>query len=63
MKYDPDGVFNKVILSCNQNATDLPQLFHDDVAVLLSMERLWRNRKAPIPLAAGSLDTHTDAAS
>lgn len=36
-----------------QNIDDLlcpPQLFKDDIMYLLTMDKLWKKRKAPIPL-------------
>lgn len=37
-----------------QNTDDLlcfpPQLFKDDIMYLLTMDKLWKKRKAPIPL-------------
>lgn len=44
--YDPEKLFNK--------------LFHDDIEYLLSMENLWRTRKAPQPVKFGD---HSEAGS
>ncbi|XP_069571259.1 SUMO-activating enzyme subunit 2 isoform X1 [Brachyistius frenatus] len=62
--YDPVKLFNKVrppknkITCCARRAeryflltsTLLPQLFKDDIMYLLTMDKLWKKRKAPTPL-------------
>ena len=33
------------------------QLFHEDIKYLLSMDKLWRKRKPPVPLDLDSIQT------
>lgn len=41
IKYNPQKLFNK--------------FFEDDIKYLLSMENLWKSRKAPVPLSWDSI--------
>lgn len=43
-------------VSCGYNPSRLfKKLFHDDIKYLLSMDKLWQKRKAPVPLVWASL--------
>uniref|UniRef100_A0A665TZ78 SUMO-activating enzyme subunit 2 n=1 Tax=Echeneis naucrates TaxID=173247 RepID=A0A665TZ78_ECHNA len=58
--YDPVKLFNKVIVS---QLIFLGSLFKDDIMYLLTMDKLWKKRKAPTPLDWQQLENSETAGS